>query len=64
MSHDTEELDPRDHVRGELRRRSLEPALRTELYDEVRVALGLQPMAEAVAAGQQISQNVRSTLED
>ena len=42
----------------------LKDALRTELYDEVRVALGLQPMAEAVAAGQQISQNVRNTLEE
>ena len=42
----------------------LKDALRPELYDEVRIALGLQPMAEAVAAGQQISQNVRNTLED
>ncbi len=42
----------------------LKDSLRTELYDEVRVSLGLQPMAEAVAAGQQISQNVRNTLED
>ena len=42
----------------------LKDTLRPELYDEVRVSLGLQPMAEAVAAGQQISQNVRNTLED
>ncbi len=42
----------------------LKDSLRTELYDEVRVSLGLQPMAEAVASGQQISQNVRNTLED
>ncbi len=42
----------------------LKDSLRSELYDEVRVSLGLQPMAEAVAAGQQISQNVRNTLED
>jgi hypothetical protein len=42
----------------------LKEALRPELFDEVRVSLGLQPMAEAVSAGQQISQNVRSTLED
>ena len=39
-------------------------ALRPELFDEVRVSLGLQPMAEAVEAGQKISQNVRTTLED
>ncbi len=42
----------------------LKEALRPELFDEVRVSLGLQPMDEAVSAGQQISQNVRSTLED
>ena len=42
----------------------LKEALRPELFDEVRVALGLQTMAEAVSAGQQISQNVRNTLED
>ena len=42
----------------------LKDALRPELYDEVRIALGLQPMAEAVAAGSQITQNVRTTLED
>jgi hypothetical protein len=42
----------------------LKETLRPELFDEVRVSLGLQPMAEAVAAGHQISQNVRSTLED
>ena len=42
----------------------LKETLRPELFDEVRVSLGLQPMAEAVSAGQQISQNVRTTLED
>jgi hypothetical protein len=42
----------------------LKDSLRPELYDEVRVALGLQTMNEAVSAGQQISQNVRNTLED
>jgi len=42
----------------------LKEALRPELFDEVRVSLGLQPMAEAVEAGQKISQNVRTTLED
>ena len=42
----------------------LKEALRPELFDEVRVSLGLQTMAEAVSAGQQISQNVRNTLED
>ena len=42
----------------------LKEALRPALFDEVRVSLGLQPMSEAVAAGQQISQNVRNTQED
>ena len=42
----------------------LKEALRPELFDEVRVGLGLQPMAEAVAAGTQITQNVRTTLEE
>ena len=37
--------------------------LRPELFDEVRVALGLQPLAEAVTAGQKITQNVRNSLE-
>ena len=42
----------------------LKESLRPELFDEVRVSLGLQPLAEAAAAGQQISQNVRNTLEE
>ena len=42
----------------------LKNALRPDLFDEVRVALGLQPMSEAAAAGAQITQNVRNTLED
>ena len=42
----------------------LKETLRPELYDEVRVSLGLQPLAEAAAAGHHITQNVRTTLED
>jgi len=41
----------------------LKESLRPELYDEVRVALGLQPMAEAVAAGQKITDSVKLNLE-
>jgi len=41
----------------------LKDVLRPELFDEVRVALGLQPLAEAVTAGQKITQNVRNSLE-
>ena len=41
----------------------LKNSLRPELYDEVRVSLGLEPMADATAAGQKITQNVKSNLE-
>lgn len=41
----------------------LKDVLRPELFDEVRVALGLQPLSEAVTAGQKITQNVRNSLE-
>ena len=33
-------------------------------YDNVRFALGLDPLDTATSKGKQISQNVRSTLED
>lgn len=41
----------------------LKSSLRPELYDEVRVSLGLQPMAEAVEAGQKITDAVKLNLE-
>ena len=42
----------------------LKESLRADLYDEVRVSLGLETMETAVSAGQKISENVRTSLED
>ena len=40
----------------------LKSSLRPELYDEVRQALGLEPMSVAVAKGRKITENVRDKL--
>lgn len=42
----------------------LKEKLRPELYDEVRDALGLKPMKEAVAAGRNLTDRVRKNLQD
>lgn len=41
----------------------LKKGLNESTYDVVRTVLGLQPMREAVAAGQKITSNVRKNLE-
>ena len=41
----------------------LKEGLNSKTYDQVRKVLGLQPMSQAVPAGQRISQNVRKNLE-
>ena len=40
----------------------LKSRLRTDLYDEVREALGLEPMSVAVKKGQEITERVRDKL--
>jgi len=42
----------------------LKQNLSQEVYDEVRCALGLQPMNEAVAAGKKITNNIRDNLKE
>jgi hypothetical protein len=42
----------------------LKEGLRPDLYDEVRVCLGLQPLEKAVAAGRNITDSVRKNIEE
>lgn len=42
----------------------LKEGLPIDLYDQVRICLGLKPMSEAVPAGQKITQNVRKNIEE
>ena len=42
----------------------LKQKLRPEAYDQVRSALGLQPMNEAVSAGRKITNNIRDNLRE
>ncbi len=42
----------------------LKEGLDPETYDRVRAVLGLQPLREAAAAGQKITENVRKNLEN
>ena len=42
----------------------LKEGLRPDLYDEVRVCLGLQPLEKAVEAGRNITDNVRKNIEE
>ena len=42
----------------------LKEKLAPEAYDDVRKALGLQPMAEAVSQGKQITSNIRENLKE
>ena len=42
----------------------LKENLSLDVYDQVRAALGLQPMAEAVAGGRQITEKIREQLEE
>ena len=42
----------------------LKENLSLDVYDQVREALGLQPMAAAVAGGRQITEKIRVQLED
>ena len=42
----------------------LKQNLSATTYDEVRLALGLQPLSEAVAAGQKITNNIRDNLKE
>ena len=40
----------------------LKESLTAETFDQVRLALGLEPLESATAKGQQITQNVRNNL--
>jgi len=42
----------------------LKEGLSLDLFDQVRECLGLKPMAEAVAAGQKITNSVRKNIEE
>ena len=42
----------------------LKENLSSDVYDQVRTCLGLKPLAEAVAAGQKITGNVRKNIEE
>lgn len=42
----------------------LKENLSHELYDEVRVCLGLKPLDEAIAAGREVTSNVRKNIEE
>ena len=42
----------------------LKEGLPLELFDQVRLCLGLKPMAEAVSAGRKITDNVRKNIEE
>tara|TARA_B100000287_G_C20415742_1_gene695455 strand:+ start:359 stop:748 length:390 start_codon:yes stop_codon:yes gene_type:complete len=42
----------------------LKQKLSQETYDEVRIALGLQPMEEAVREGRKITNNIRDNLKE
>ena len=42
----------------------LKQKLSLEAYDEVRIALGLKPMSEAVPAGRAITNNIRDNLKE
>lgn len=42
----------------------LKETLRPELFDEVRISLGLQALSEAIVAGQTITDNVRLSFDD
>ena len=42
----------------------LKDKLDLEIYDLVRIALGLQPMNDAVAAGRKITDNIRHNLKE
>ena len=43
---------------------ALKQNLAPDLYDEVRVSLGLKPLEEAVAAGRDITNNIRKNIEE
>ena len=38
--------------------------LDTDVYDAVRIALGLEKMSDAVRKGQEISDNIRNKIEN
>lgn len=69
---DTGEIEPGPEgeempvVQWDLRQYAQMEVLKAKLspidYDKVRVALGLQPLKEAVAAGQKITQRVRDNI--
>ena len=42
----------------------LKEGLSVDLYDKVRACLGLKPLVEAVAAGKEITSNVRKNIEE
>ena len=42
--------------------KSLKEKLPLALYDQVRICLGLQPLQEAVVAGQKITNNIRENI--
>lgn len=42
----------------------LKENLPLEVFDQVRICLGLQPLNEAVAAGRKITSNVRKNIEE
>ena len=43
---------------------ALKQSLTPDLYDKVRVSLGLKPLEEAVAAGRDITNNIRKNIEE
>ena len=42
----------------------LKEKLSSDLYDEVRKCLSLQPLKEAITAGQAVTLNVRKNIEE
>lgn len=42
----------------------LKEGLSVDLYDQVRECLGLRPLAEAVASGKQITNNIRKNIKE
>ena len=42
----------------------LKEKLSSDLYDEVRECLALQPLQEAITAGQTVTSNVRKNIEE
>jgi hypothetical protein len=54
------EMDLHQYADMQVLKENLNPTL----YDEVRLSLGLKPLAEAAAAGRKITDNVRQNIEE